>query len=93
MLRQRVNARDPIVLLLLNPLEVTMTMFAGCPCVLRHQSRFRESLLQPLHTVIDLFYTLAYSVEPGLLTDLLRPPLYKLRVDRARFLIKPLPIR
>ena len=54
MARQRLNARDRVLLLLLNPQEVVMAMLTGCPDSLRHQLRLCKSLLEPLHVVINL---------------------------------------
>jgi hypothetical protein len=89
MLRQRFNARDRVLLLLLNPLEITMTMLTGCPGFLRQQLRLCKSLLEPCR-VINLPRPLAHTTEPGFLAGLLRHPLCKLRFDGARFMIKPL---
>ena len=93
MAHQRLNACDRILLLLLNPLEIMMTMLTGCPDFLRHQLRLRESLLEPLHIVIDLPHPFAHTTEPGFLAGLLRHPLCKLRFAGAHLLLKPLRFR
>ena len=70
-----------------------MAMLTGRPDFLRHQLRLCESLLKPLHAVIDLLHSLAHTTEPGFLAGLLRYPLRKLRFTGAHFMIEPLRFR
>ena len=93
MARQRLNACDRVLLLLLNPQEIMMAMLTGCPDSLRHQLCFCESLLEPLHAVINLPHPFTHTTEPGFLAGLLRHPLCKLRFAGAHFLIEPLHLR
>jgi hypothetical protein len=75
---------------LLDPQEVVMVMLTGCPDSLRRQLRFRESLLETLHSVINPPHSLANMTEPGFLTGLLPEPLRKLPFTGTNFLIESL---
>ena len=93
MARQRLNAYDRVLLLLLHTEKIVMAMLTGCPDSLRHQLCLCKSLLEPLHVVINLPHPFAYTTEPGFLAGFLRHPLCKLCFAGAHFLLKPLHIR
>ena len=69
------------------------TVLTGGPDFLRHQLRFRESLLEPLHIVIELSHPFSHTTEPRFLGGFLRHPLCKLRFAGAHVMIEPLRFR